>query len=204
MKRLLLALALTLAACQSQPKSGDILLTDSFDKTESGWNRQSDADATTDYLDGEYQIKVFTSNLNVWSIGKLALGDALIDVNARAAGGPDNNLFGLICRYQDDQNFYFFVISADSYYGIGKYKDGQSALLNSAVYEYSAKIPPGQATHHLTAACIGDNLTLSLNGTELAQARDTDFKTGQLGLIGGSFDEPDVDIRFDNLVASVP
>ncbi|MBI3242380.1 MAG: hypothetical protein HYZ49_08815 [Chloroflexi bacterium] len=193
-----------LAACQPQLKSGDVLFADDFAKTESGWNRGSDADATTDYLDGEYQIKIFTANLNVWSVGAPAFGDALIDVNARTAGGPDNNLFGLICRYQDDQNFYFLVISADSYYGIGKYKEGASMLLNSAVYEYSDIIPPGPAAHHLTATCIGDTLTLSINGTKLAQAKDTDFKTGKLGLIAGSFDEPEVDVRFDNLAVTQP
>jgi hypothetical protein len=206
MKRALLSLLLllSLAACQSQPKPGDVLYLDDFEQIGSGWNRQSDADAATDYADGEYRIEVVTPNLNVWSVAGPQLTDAIIDVTARTAAGPDNNLFGLICRYQDDLNFYFLVISADSYYGIGQYRDGESTLLNSNVYEYSDKILPGPATHHLTAACIGNTLTLAVNGTQLAQATDIDFKTGKLGLIAGSFGEPDVDVRFDNLIASAP
>lgn len=199
-----LLLLLSLAACQSQPKPGDVLYVDDFDKTDSGWNRQSDADAITDYADGEYQIEIAAPNLNVWSVAGPQLTDAIIDVTARTAAGPDNNLFGLICRYQDDLNFYFLVISADSYYGIGKYRDGESILLNSNVYEYSDKILPGPATHHITAACIGDALTLAVNGTQLAQTRDMDFKTGKLGLIAGSFGEPDVDVHFENLIATQP
>ena len=39
---------------------------------------------------------------------------------------PDNNAYGVICRYTDLQNFYVFLVSADGYYAIGKY-DSQSA-----------------------------------------------------------------------------
>ncbi len=120
------------------------------------------------------------------------------------AAGPDNNLFGLICRYQDDKNFYFLAISADGYFVVGKLKDGRIYFLNSNSFEYSDNILPGQVAHHLTATCVGNALTLTVDNSLLAQATDADFKNGSVGLIAGAFDEPGVDIRFDYLTAVKP
>ena len=200
----LLTLALTLVACIAQPKSGDVLLVDDFSKTESGFNRQSDADAITDYLDGEYQIHIFTPNLNVWAVSGPKFTDAIVEVNARTSSGSENNLFGVICRLEDDSNFYFFAISADSYYAIGKLKDGAIVLLSSSVFEYSDKILSGQAVNHVVATCAGTTLTLNANGTQLAQITDGDFTEGQIGFIAGTFDDPETDVRFDNLLVTKP
>lgn len=200
----LLVFALTLAACSSQPKSGDVLLVDDFSNPESGFNRQSDADAITDYIDGEYQIHVFTPNLNVWAVSGPKFTDAIVEANARTASGSENNLFGVICRLEDDSNFYFFAISADSYYAIGKLKDGEIVLLSSSVFEHSDKILSGQAVNHVVATCAGTTLTLNVNGTQLAQITDGDFTEGQIGFIAGTFDDPETDVRFDNLLVTKP
>ena len=200
---LFLFLSLSLSSC-GLPKSGDTLFADDFSKPDSGWNQQADADATTGYLDGEYQIAILTPNLNVWSASGPQLADVTIDADARTATGPDNNLFGLICRYQDDKNFYFLVISSDRYYVIGKLKEGQIAYLSGSSFEYSDKILPGEAAHRLTGTCIGNVLTLAVDGALLAETSDDDFKAGLVGLIAGTFDEPDVDVRFDNLVVVKP
>jgi hypothetical protein len=76
--------------------------------------------------------------------------------------------------------------------------------LSGSSFEYSDKILPGQAAHHLTGTCIGNALTLSVNGALLSEASDNDFKAGLVGLIAGTFDQPDVDVRFDNLVVVKP
>ena len=65
---------------------------------------------------------------------------------------------------------------------------------------------PGQVANQLTATCVGSALTLSVNGTQLAQATDQDFVDGQTGLIAGTFEleESPVDIRYDTLVVTQP
>jgi hypothetical protein len=196
--------ALALSACWAQPQSGDILLTDDFSNPESGFTRQADADAITDYLEGQYQIHVFTPNINVWSVNSQKLADVKIDINARTAAGSENNMYGVVCRHRDDSNFYFFAISADGYYAIGKVNEGVIALLSSSVYEPSDKIQTGQTLNHLSATCLGENLTLSVNDSPIAQATDSDFADGKIGLIAGTFDDTETDVRFDNLVVTQP
>jgi hypothetical protein len=52
--------------------------------------------------------------------------------------------------------------------------------------------------------CIGDTLTLFVNDQQLAQVRDNEFPSGDVGLIAGTYDTPGTDIRFDNFVVYKP
>ena len=210
MSRFLFLLIVTalLTAC-AQTKSGAVLFLDDFSNPESGFQHQADADAITDYVDGQYKIEVFTPQLNVWSVNGPQLTDAVLKVNAHTAAGSENNLYGLICRYRDDKNFYFFVISADGYYAIGKVKEndaktGEISLLSSKVYEPSDKIVTGSAVNHVVATCLAQTLTLNVNGSQLAQVTDSDFSAGRAGLIAGTFADPDTEVRFDDLVVTQP
>jgi hypothetical protein len=47
-------------------------------------------------------------------------------------------------------------------------------------------------------------LALTVNGVLVAETSDSSFHEGDIGLIVGSFDDPGVDIWFDNLVVLVP
>lgn len=193
-----------LAACAPPAQSGEVLLVDDFSNPESGFARQADADTVMEYLDGSYQIQLFTPNLNVWSIAGERIGDSAVEVNAYTAAGSDNNLYGVICRHEDDSNFYFFAISADGYYAIGKLKEGEIVLLGTAVFEKSDVIKLGQEKNHIRALCIGQTLTLVVNGSQLMEASDADFAEGKVGLIAGTFDDPETDIRFDDLLVTKP
>lgn len=201
-------LASLVSACTTT-ESGQVLFVDDFSNPDSGFQRHSDADAITDYVDGQYKIEVFTPQLNVWSPNGPKLSDTRIEVSARTATGSVNNLYGLVCRYRDDKNFYFLVVSADGYYAIGKVKEnsdrkGEINLLSSKVYEHSTTISTGAAINHLVAVCASQSLALTVNGSPLALVNDADFSDGQVGLIAGTFDEPDTDVRFDDLVVSQP
>src|SRR5574341_1155513 len=193
-----------LAACVTQVKSGDVLLVDDFSSPDSGFTSQSDADAITEYVDGQYKIEVFTPHLNVWSVAGPQLTDSIVEVNAHTAGGTQNNLYGVICRHQDDDNFYFFAISADGYYAIGKLKDGDIVMLSSQVFEHSDRIITGQAANHVAARCAVHTLSLIVNGSKLAEVTDEDFTEGKVGLIVGTFDDAPTDVRFDDLLVTQP
>jgi len=195
---------LLISACQTEPASGEAIFVDDFSKNDSGWNRQSNAEAYTRYLEGEYQMWILKPNLIVWTTHDPIVGDAVIQVAARTAGGPDNNFFGVICRHQDDKNFYFFIISADSYYGVGKFKNGERTLLHNSLLDRADKIAPGRVAHQIRVECVGSTLSLTVDNNRLARVSDPDFKEGRAGLIVGSYEKNFVDVRFDNLIVSKP
>jgi hypothetical protein len=181
------------------------LFTDDFSDPSSGWDRVEDTEGTNDYQDGGYRILVNKSNWYFWSNPGLQFTDVVIDVDARKIAGPDENDFGVICRYKDEQNFYFFTVGNDGYYGISKIINGEEVLVGMDQMQFNdSAIKLQGAANHLTAECVGDRLTLTVNGTVLADVKDTDLTSGDVGLLAGTYDTTGVDILFDNFVVTRP
>jgi hypothetical protein len=213
---LLFALASATLACQTvnsivgesqainQQNTGRLLFQDDFSDPKSGWDSLTNEDGITDYHNGEYRILVDTTNTDVWANPRLTFTDTIIEVDATKAGGDDNNDLGVICRYKDGNNFYFFVISSDGYYGIGKIKNGQQVLVGMESMPPTDVVKQGNATNHIQAECNGSTLRLVVNGQLLAETTDSDFTSGDAGLLAGSFENPGTDIRFDNFVVREP
>ncbi len=208
----LLVLSLLLTACSSKEtlnlsnlKSGSVLFQDDFSDPASGWLQGNDDQGLTEYADGGMRIYVakdVASELTL--LEKMTFADARIEVDASKTGGPDDNDFGVVCRYQDENNFYFLEISSDGYYGIGKYKDNKLTLVSSEQMQSSDAIHQGTAANHLRVDCVGTTLTLYANGVQLASVEDYDFHAGSVGLIGGTFQTAGADILFDNFSVLVP
>jgi hypothetical protein len=194
-------LAVLLAGCSgllSAPQPGTLLFKDDFSRTSSGWDRYRDASVESDYSGDTYQIAVFEPDRIAWARPGLRFEDVVIEVDATAADGADNNALGLICRYQDPDNFYFFLISADGFAGIGRRLGGQEQMFNDAAMLPSEAILLGRSTNHLRAECSGTRLTLSINGLPVRQASDAAFTQGDVGLIAGTYDLPGTRVAFDN------
>ena len=183
--------------------SGTVLFQDNFSSSAGGWDRYKSAEGTMDYDGGAYRILVNALQVNFWSTPHKDFSDARIEVDAGKIAGPDENRIGLICRYTNNQ-YYFFVISSDGYYGIGIFNNGQSALLGQTQMQSSDKIKTGAAINHLRADCNGDTLSLVVNGLLVAQVHDPNLKQGDVGLLAGTFSHPGVDIIFDNFMVMKP
>ncbi len=76
-------------------------------------------------------------------------------------------------------------------------------LLGQSEMQTSDAIQAG-TMNHLRADCIGDKLTFYINFTEVASATDSDFPSGDVGVLAGAFSEPGVDVLFDNFVVLQP
>jgi hypothetical protein len=206
---LLLVIGLLLSACQSFGLdyfglSGEDLFNDDFSQSASGWRHASDEHGSADYVDGYYQIAVNNAKYQVWSSPNLIFADAVIEVDAIKAAGNDNNLFGITCRVQPSQDFYAFLISADGYYGIYKHQNDAFQLLGQKAMSPTEAIQQGGATNRLQADCVGNRLSLYVNGQKVAEATDDQFTRGDVGLIAGALSDPGVDIHFDNFSVFKP
>lgn len=184
--------------------AGGVLFRDNFEDPTSGWMQGEDESGKTEYVDGSFRI--FVNSEATWkvSIPRLYFTDMIIEVDATKISGPDDNDFGVICRYQDENNFYFFEISSDGYYSIGKYKDNQHQLIGMQQMQTSDSIYQGQATNRIQATCEQSFLSLSVNGQSLITVEDSDFSAGDVGLIAGTFGTPGTEILFDNFIVYKP
>lgn len=183
---------------------GGLLFQDGFSDPSSGWDRVRTQEGMTDYEGERYRIVVNASNADYWANPGLSFTDVSVEVDAGKISGPDDNDYGLLCRYQDTKNFYFLIISSDGYYGIGKVQDGEQELLEPPQMYRSDAIYTDNQPNHIRAECNGSRLALTVNGVFVAETSDSSFHEGDIGLIVGSFDDPGVDIWFDNLVVLVP
>ncbi|HBX70334.1 MAG TPA: hypothetical protein DEH25_13385 [Chloroflexi bacterium] len=200
----LAALACGSTSTPTEPPASDVLFQDDFSDDSSGWDQVNVDEGLTDYTNGVYRIWVNTTSTDVWANPGLNFTDTIVEVEATKVGGPDDNDFGVICRYEDSSNFYFFIISSDGYYGLGKVVDGEQTILGAEELMPSDAITLGNVTNTIRADCVGSTLTLYANGTQLASESDTTFTSGDVGLLAGTFNDPGTDIHFDNFVVRQP
>lgn len=189
---------------KSTSHSGQVLFQDDFSKPNSGWIRVTAATGVSDYMDGVYRIFVNEPNVDIWSRPGLNIADVHIEVDAYKVGGERDNRFGVICRVVDNDSFYTFIISSDGYYGIGMINDNTYQLIGMDALQPTDVINLGSAQNHIRADCVGNTLTLYVNGVQLAQVQDASFPSGDVGLIAGTYSTPGTDIRFDNFIVYRP
>lgn len=196
----------TESAAETASPSDDVLFQDDFSDPTSGWDRVSQGENTTsDYQDGQYVITVVADQYDGWANpGQYFAGDVSVEVDANKLSGPDDNEFGVICRSQDSDNFYYFLISSDGYMGIGKAVDSEWQNLSSDKLEPFDGILQGTQTNTIRADCIGNTLSLYVNGKLAVETTDDSFSDGDVGLVAGSYKTGNVVIGFDNFVVRQP
>jgi hypothetical protein len=200
-------LALASLACNgtSSTPTSDVLFSDNFSNTDKKWDQVSDGSRTTDYYNNAYRIVINDTNSDTWANpGNESFTDVRTEVDATKNGGPDDNDFGIICRYTDVDQFYYGVISSDGYYAIMKMTSGTGTPIGHDSMLQSDLITQGASTNHLRFDCVGSTLTLYVNGTQVDQQTDTDYTTGNIGLIAGTFTTAGADILFDNFFVYKP
>jgi len=174
-------------------------LYDDFDSG-SGWEIASNADYTTDYVDGAYRMVVFTPNYEIWSTDPRteALTDQVIEVDVRRVAGPEDNDFGVVFRVQPgNDEFYMFALSSDGYFTVQRREAGEWTDLQP--WTKNAAIMGGEATNHVRIEAIGSFLRFVVNGEALAIIEDATFAGGRVGFSAGTFAAGGAQIEFDNL-----
>jgi hypothetical protein len=182
--------------------SGAVLFKDEFDASTTGWDRFANDGGIMDYFDGGFRILVQKPSLNFWSTPQKNFGNVRIEADAVKLAGPNENRMGLMCRYQGG-NYYFFIISNDGFFAIGKFIKGQITLLGQSEMQPTPLVQ-SNTVNHLRADCIGSALMFYLNGNQLAIAQDGDLKSGDVGVLAGTFTQPGVDVSFDHFVVTQP
>ncbi len=179
--------------------SGREIFRDDFSSRRSGWAIGGDQDYQAAYGAGEFTIEIRVERMLAWSIHDTQFADGTISVEARVVDSAEDGDYGVICRYQDEDNFYFFVISEDGYFSIHKFENNEYQTLFD--WERLKGIDPSKP-NRITAICVGNKLQLAVNDSILATVYDDSFQSGNIGLIAGTFDTPGFTVAFDNLVVT--
>ncbi len=179
-----------------------VLVHDTFATKKNNWDQSSNSDYTLGYVKGGYRIFINTqdSGQASWIDGNFK--DLNVQADVRYTAGPVDGRFGLICRAQDKVGFYGFEFSTDGSYSIQKFdSSGNADALAEGSLDPNTVDTSG--IMHMRGDCVGDTLTLYLNGNPLLQVTDTSFTTGGVGMIArtGPSGDPGVDVLFSNYSA---
>lgn len=183
----------------------EVLFSDNFSDPNSGWDTVTNSDYSSDYYQDSYRIAVYNDMYDSWANPDSNIfSDVRIEAEATKNGGPDDNDFGLICRYLNDEEFYYAVISSDGFYGIYKATGTSSTLLGHDELQPSSAIHQGLVTNKIRLDCVGDVLTLYVNGQQIDQQTDSEYSSGNVGLLAGTYEIPGTDILFDDFTVLAP
>jgi hypothetical protein len=179
-----------------------VLFSDDF-SSETGWYTNQGEDFGFEFAEGGYEIYVDILNAPIWSIREREFSDVILEVEAKKVSGAGDAYFGVVCRHNDNDNYYALVISADGSYGIGKSEDGKFDFLEMGTAPQGV-IRSGEAVNRVRGWCVSGGLTLAANDVILMEIADQDFDSGYIGLIAGTRLSGGVRVLFDNFVVLKP
>lgn len=130
------------------------------------------------------------------AVTPIPTGDQIVQARAMATsfGSGAGRWFGLLARYQDDNNYYYVTVRNDNTIGLRK-------LVNGAIVELD--VAPLAVTtntwYTLRLEAIGQALRVYVNGQLTLEARDTSFAEGTYGLVTYK-----TATRYDDFIALQP
>jgi len=180
----------------------ETVLRDDFSDKKSGWEYIQIDEGSAGYVGETYQIAVNVPNTDIFTTYSRAFVNSEIIVKAARIEGSDNNNFGIICRFQDPENFYAGQISSDGLAGVFKVEDGEYQLLGHQSMVPVPAIMGGNEENEIRFECIEKTLTLTVNSVLADSQQDDAFKSGEIGLIAGTVEGNIGVFQFDDLTAS--
>jgi len=177
---------------------GNVLYSENFSSNSSFWPTYKTNNESYAYDSGRYALTVLPKNsYSIKSLDKDNISDFIIQVEAGREGGADPSRYGVVLRYLDENNFYRFYISSDGYYKFDGKKDG--SLFTVIDWTKSEAIETRSSTNILQVAADGEKFTFYINGIKVADASDSTFSSGRIGIIGETTDHGNAQVSFDNL-----
>ncbi|HQN68986.1 MAG TPA: hypothetical protein PLW19_03985, partial [Anaerolineaceae bacterium] len=154
--------------------------------------------------DQGYFMSVFPKNGRSISTSSLVFSDSKFSVEAKKVTGSDDTSYGLVCRYQDKQNYYGFSVSTDGYAGIFRVEDGKTSLLSGENYIYTDLIKKHDGVNLIVAICQDESLSLEINGVEILKATDDRFNIGEVGFFLETEQEGNASALFNHFIVVKP
>jgi len=186
--------------CPVVVRSCTPLFSDDFSNPASGWPAEDTGEHLYEYNNGEYRILVRPDQWGAIAHPGFQASDYAVSVNLRNPNGVYGSYgiaFGLV---GDFSTFYTLEIFPDGWYGIYRWDPDDIVTLSEA---FSPAIQQGSATNSIKVERNGASIKAYANDQLLASVTDGTYTGSRyVGLAVFSYDQPNVDIRFDNFTVS--
>jgi S1-C subfamily serine protease len=179
---------------------GEVLLDEDFSNNANNWSLFSDEIGSTEITGSQLVIDV-NSNYTILSTKLGDYGDVVMAAEATLNRPAGDGEFGLVCGYRDIDNFTVFLISEDGYYSIYKYENDEAIFLVEWTYsDFVAE----STSYVLAAYCGADGLAFALNDVLLAEAFDSNYQPGEVGVVAKCYENIGLTVGFDSFYLMRP
>lgn len=191
---------------EPSPTPRTILRQDDFSDVSSGWERYQQFDGVLDYVIAEetYQMNVLAEE-SLWYVWlEEDLADVVFSVDTWQAAGPEDTLYGILCRFDADlRNGVVFLISGQGQAAVGLMEDNFQPLPGGALTQFDAIQTGLNVKNSIEARCVGERLIMSVNSERLFELPSPGSIGNDIGLVVRT-SAGAADIRFDNLTLYAP
>ena len=184
--------------------SGDILLEDDFSDDTTGWEIINNVYELKGYSSAGYLISINNQGGRSISTTGLQFTDSKIQVETHKLTGSNDSYLGIICRYQDNQNYYRFFVTPDGYTGIVRVVNGESSTLPVGKMSYNHDVLQDDGINLLEVSCVGNQLKLMVNNKLAVSAEDDQLKQGDVGLFAETGQNGPGSFIFNQFIVTKP
>ncbi len=177
-------------------------LTDSFDNNTNEWfvddYRDQFVAGSRSITHGRYRWEVQAYQPSRFSaVPKVdPVSDFYLIVDAKRVSGSKSNLYGLLFRRLDRDNFYLFQINDDQYFTVELLDQDEWTTLFDRTK--TSAVHPGEA-NQLAVRGEGSHFEFFINGEFVGEVDDSEFSSGIVGLVVGLPSAGDIAVfEFDN------
>jgi hypothetical protein len=187
---------------EAEPGTGAVLLIDDFSSAQ--WGTGTDADSSVEYASEALQMIVFTKNHFIWSTpDNQDYQNVHMEVTVTNNDTDSTTAFGLMCNQQagEDNSFYYFAMTPAGEYAIAKAVAGQTDvfLTNNDEWASSDLISKNASSYRVGADCGHGNLTLYVDGQQIASISDSTYTGGGVAIFTWSGEEvASANVSFDD------
>ncbi len=197
-------------ACEPPPNAPagwHLALCETFDDNSRQWPegaKQDDLASTDRSINyGTYGWMVSAKdNISSWAnlTESQQFSDLHLALDIPYVDGPEEDTLGPMFRWKDPDNYYNFLISADSF-SLGSEVAGK--WKNLIPWTETAALVKGEL-NRLEVTAVGPRITLYINGQKVGEIQDDNLKSGQIGLVTHLNKGDELWVEFDNLQVLVP
>jgi hypothetical protein len=168
-----------------------------------GWVIEETDEFSMYYQAGGYRMHNRSSSSNISSTRSFEHQDIRVEVDAIRVRWSIGGYYGVVCRWQNFQNMYAFIIGGDGFHAIAKIQQGEVTFLKEGQTENGPVNSEGEL-NRISGICQGSQLVLEVNGQRLLETQDFTFESGYVGLLVGNEDPPGNLVHFDNFRLYAP
>lgn len=161
------------------------------------------------YENGEFIIQTLQDDAGAWQAGlPNVYQEVSLAVNARFVGETTGRYVKVACRSTitgDGVNEYSLILDAsDGYVSLDSWEDNERVNLFEDALPDVVKL--GEETNRIQLDCFGDQITATINGTQVASVTNDSHQKGSVYLAAGTYADTDgtVEVHFDRLLVQIP